>query len=79
MLAGRARLLLELEDERLAEVVFAAVVLEVESSPSDRATVRFMREGSRVIVEVDAEDGSALRASLSSVMRWVKLARELGG
>ncbi|NOZ82240.1 MAG: hypothetical protein GXN98_00235 [Euryarchaeota archaeon] len=79
MLRGYARLRLELGNERSAEVVHSAVVQEVLDAPQDRARVRFMRDGSVLVVEVEAEDGSALRASLSSVMRWIRLADELGG
>ncbi len=78
MMRGRAKLVLEM-DEVMAELVERAVLPEVRSSPSDRAGIRFMRAGSRLVVEVEARDGSSLRAATSSVMRWIRLAQELGG
>ncbi len=79
MLRGEARIELEFDTEAQAEVVYAAVLPEVHTSPSNRAGATFKREGSKIILEVSAKDAASLRASLSSFMRWLKLAIELGG
>ncbi|WP_457554749.1 KEOPS complex subunit Pcc1 [Candidatus Pyrohabitans sp.] len=79
MKSGRARIELCFDSENFAEVVHAAVLPEVHSSPANRARASFKREGCKIILEVSAADAASLRASLSSFMRWLKLAVELGG
>jgi len=77
--SGRARIELSFDSEELAKVVYSAVLPEVHSSPMDRAGATFKREGRKIILEVSAGDAASFRASLSSFMRWLKLAVELGG
>lgn len=79
MLRGEARIEIRFDSEAEAEVVHTAVMPEVHSSPSNRARATFKREGSKIILEISAKDAASLRASLSSFMRWIKLAVELGG
>jgi KEOPS complex subunit Pcc1 len=79
VLKGEARIEINFDTEAQAEVVHAAVLPEVHSSPSNRARATFKREGSKIILEVSAKDAASLRASISSFMRWLKLAIELGG
>ena len=77
--SGWARIELSFPSEAQAEVVYAAVLPEVHSSPANRAGASFKREGCKIILEVSARDAASFRASLSSFMRWLKLAAELGG
>ena len=79
MLGGEARIELHFDSEAHAGVVYEAVLPEVHSSPGNRARATFKREGRKIILEVSARDAASLRASLSSFMRWLRLAIELGG
>jgi KEOPS complex subunit Pcc1 len=79
MRSGEARIKISFDTEAQAEVVHAAVLPEVSASPSNRARATFKREGSKIILEVCARDAASLRASLSSFMRWLKLAIQLTG
>ena len=78
-MAGKARIEINFDSEADAGVVYAAVLPEVNASPSNRARATFKREGSKIILDVSARDGASLRASLSSFMRWLKLAIQLTG
>lgn len=58
-----------------AEAAYLALKPEVGVSRRFKALIH--REGNRIILEVDAEDLSALRAALNSYLRWVAMIEKL--
>ncbi len=59
------------ESEQKAKILYAALLPETESIPSDRATSSVAISGSSLIVEIDANDLTAMRASLNSFVAWI--------
>ncbi len=68
---------LEFEDEKEAEIAYRAVKLEVISSPSDRAEGSIFLRNNKIFIRLTGSDRSAVRSSLNSYMRWLKLTKEL--
>jgi len=65
---------LSFPDEDTARVVYESVLYEHESVPYRRSRIEFLREGSRIIIRFLARDNSALRGTLNSYLRWIKVA-----
>jgi len=61
-------------DEGSAKVVYESVLYEHESVPYRRSRIEFLREGNRIIIRFLARDNSALRGTLNSYLRWIKVA-----
>lgn len=53
------------------EAVYKALKPEVENPASTRLKANIQREGSLVILRVEARDTVALRAALNSYLRWI--------
>lgn len=72
----RGTIEIEFPDEEVARVVYESVKLEHESVPYRRSKIEFRREGRKVILEFTATDNSALRGTLNSYLRWIKVAMD---
>jgi KEOPS complex subunit Pcc1 len=70
-LAGHAALRIEVSSESIADILYRALTPETESVPSDRASVNVSTSGSAIIVEIQAGDLTALRASMNSYLSWI--------
>ncbi|MGY5860548.1 MAG: KEOPS complex subunit Pcc1 [Candidatus Thorarchaeota archaeon] len=68
---GTSVLEIPLESERIANILYSALLPETESIPSDRATTRVSVRGSSLIVEIVANDLTAMRAALNSFVAWI--------
>jgi len=55
----------------------AYVALEPEIGHSRRFRARIRRDGCIIVIDVDADDLSALRAALNSYLRWVAMIEKL--
>ena len=62
---------LELDSEEEAKTIYAALLPETESVPSERAKTSVEIKGSVLIIRVQAEDLTALRAATNSFLSWV--------
>ncbi len=60
-----------------AEIVYRALLPEPLSSPSERSSVRILREGSCLKLTIDAEDLVSLRAAINTWLRLVRIAEEM--
>ena len=67
---------LSFPDEETAKVVYESVLYEHESVPYRRSRIEFLREGNRIIIRFLARDNSALRGTLNSYLRWIKVAMD---
>ncbi|NJE01174.1 KEOPS complex subunit Pcc1 [Thermococcus sp. JdF3] len=63
-------------DEETARIVHESVLYEHESVPYRRSRIEFLREGNRIVIRFLARDNSALRGTLNSYLRWIKVAMD---
>ncbi|MFB0504644.1 MAG: KEOPS complex subunit Pcc1 [Candidatus Bathyarchaeia archaeon] len=76
MKEGVATICIDLPTERQAIVVLKALKPETETSPTRRSRVGIELDGRRILLRFEAKDTTALRASINSYTRWVKLIEE---
>ena len=60
-----------------AEKLYAVLAPEAGSDPGEKSRVRISRDGDAVTLFVEAEDASALRASLNMWLRLVNVCKEV--
>jgi len=68
---GTSVLEIPLESVRVAKILYSALLPETESIPSDRATTKVSVKGSSLIIEIIANDLTAMRAALNSFVAWI--------
>lgn len=68
---------LDFPSEKHAEIVFCALVPEIEVSVSSRSKVQVDRKGDCLILSFETKDTSALRAALNSYLRFIRLAKSV--
>lgn len=68
---------IEFEDLRQAEIVMKALEPELDSSPSERATVKLNLTDKVLGVNIQASDSTSLRASVNSYLRWIMLSLDV--
>jgi len=68
---GTSVLEFPLESERVAHILYSALLPETKSIASDRATTKVSVKGSSLIVEIVANDLTAMRAALNSFVAWI--------
>ena len=68
---GNSILEIPLESERMANILYSALLPETESIPSERATTNVSVKGSSLIIEIVANDLTAMRAALNSYVAWI--------
>ncbi|AEC51434.1 hypothetical protein PNA2_0517 [Pyrococcus sp. NA2] len=73
----RGRIVIEFPSEEIADVVYRAVLYEHKSVPYRRSEIRFEREGKKIILEIVATDSSAMRGTVNSYLRWIKVAMDV--
>jgi tRNA threonylcarbamoyladenosine modification (KEOPS) complex Pcc1 subunit len=77
-MAARAELELALDSLAQADALEAALRPEMGSDvPGSRATLE--RQGSTLLLRLEAEDAGALRAALNAYLRWASLALDVHG
>lgn len=64
---------IEFEDLKQAKIVMKALEPEINSSPSERSTVKLNLTGTILDVNIKASDVTSLRASVNSYLRWIML------
>jgi len=68
---GNSILEIPLGSERIAKILYSALLPETESIPSERATTSISVKGSSLVVEIIANDLTAMRAALNSYIAWI--------
>ncbi|WP_297550049.1 KEOPS complex subunit Pcc1 [Thermococcus sp.] len=63
-------------DEETARIVYESVLYEHKTVPYRRSRIEFLRDGKRLIIRFLAKDNSALRGTLNSYLRWIKVAMD---
>ena len=68
---GSAKLEINMGSHEDATILLNALLPETESIPSDRASSKVSISDDILIIEVEANDLTALRASLNSFTAWI--------
>jgi len=68
---------IEFPSERMAKIVYESVLFEHLSVPYRRSEVKLKREGNKIVLQFTARDNSALRGTLNSYLRWIKVALDV--
>ncbi|AHF79657.1 KEOPS complex subunit Pcc1 [Thermococcus paralvinellae] len=68
---------IEFPSEEIAKIVYESVLFEHLSVPYRRSKIEFKREGNRIVLQFVAKDNSALRGTLNSYLRWIKVAMDI--
>ncbi len=63
-------------DEETARVVYESVLYEHKTVPYRRSRIDFLFDGRRIVIRFLAKDNSALRGTLNSYLRWIKVAMD---
>ena len=75
--AGKTGFRAEIKFSSSADAEAAYVALNPEIGTARRFRAQLRREGQILILEVDADDLSALRAALNSYLRWISMIEKL--
>ena len=69
---------IEFEDFDQANIILKALKPEVNSSPSERATVELSLKEDKILdVNITASDATSLRAAVNSYLRWIMLSLDV--
>lgn len=71
LVRGKSKIEIPLDSKKTAELLLAALSPETQSGPSDRATTSVSIRDSILVIEVEANDITALRAAMNSYLAWV--------
>ena len=73
MWEAKASIQIEFSSENRAIIVLNALKPETKESPTQRARVDVKRDGQKLTLLFEAKDTTALRASINSYTRWIKM------
>jgi tRNA threonylcarbamoyladenosine modification (KEOPS) complex Pcc1 subunit len=68
---AKATVRLRLSLEKQLTTIFAALTPEAQKPVGTRAVASLVREGSFLVLKVEAKDTVALRAALNAYLRWI--------
>jgi KEOPS complex subunit Pcc1 len=68
---------IEFDDTKQAYIILKALEPEIISSPSHRASVELKIDGSKLNMNIQAEDVTSLRAAINSYIRWIMLSLDV--
>jgi len=66
-----------LPSEKISRTIQKALEPETKTSLTDRSKMKLIREGKTITLLFEAEDTTALRASMNSYLNWLRLLKEL--
>ena len=73
----KSNISVEFESSVQAKIIYDAIILEFETAPDFRSSMTIELEGSKILINIDAEDSTSFRASVNSAIKWIKLALEI--
>lgn len=68
---------IEFEDFNQANIILKALKPEINTSPSQRATVELNLKNKILDVSIKASDATSLRAAVNSYLRWIMLSLDV--
>ncbi len=75
VVSGRTIVEMDMGSSEMAQTIHSALEPETESVPSERATTTIRVDGPKLIIEILAEDLTALRAAMNSFLAWISGAK----
>ena len=73
----RSDIAIEFESSEQAKIIYDSIILEFDTAPDYRSSMTLELEGSKILINIDAEDSTSFRASVNSAIKWIKLALEI--
>lgn len=77
MKSVNSKIKIDLENIKLAKIVFDSVSLEFKSSPDYRSSMTIDLDKSNLIININSENATSFRASLNSAIKWISLSLEV--
>ena len=77
LLNGHAKIEVELESAEIAKTLYLALNPETKSVHSERADTHLELRENKLIIDVEAEDLTALRAAINSFLAWLSGSRQV--
>lgn len=71
LMGGKSTIEIPLDSKKTAELLLAALNPETKSGPSDRATTSVSIRDAILVIEIVANDLTAMRAAMNSYLAWV--------
>ncbi|HDD31130.1 MAG TPA: hypothetical protein ENF72_00690 [Thermococcus litoralis] len=68
---------IEFPNDEIAKIVYESVLFEHKTVPYRRSKMDFSLRENKVVMEFLAKDNSALRGTLNSYLRWIKVALDV--
>lgn len=57
--------------------MYDSVLLEFETSPDNRSNMTLKLNGSKLLINIKAQDATSFRASINSAIKWIVLSIEV--
>ena len=70
-------IVIDFDSEKQAKIVYDSILLEFETSPDYRSSMDLILEKNQIIIKINGEDATSLRASINSAIKWIKLSVEI--
>ena len=68
---------IEFPNDEIAKIVYESVLFEHKTVPYRRSKMDFSLRENKVVMEFLTKDNSALRGTLNSYLRWIKVALDV--
>lgn len=68
---------IEFENDSQAKIIYDSIILEFDTAPDYRSSMTVGLDGSKILINIDADDSTSFRASVNSAIKWIKLALEI--
>ncbi|MDR0911939.1 MAG: hypothetical protein LBM96_04970 [Methanobrevibacter sp.] len=68
---------IDFENDDDAKIVYDSIILELRTSPDYRSQIKLSLDGSKLLININAEDLTSFRASINSVIKWISLVMEI--
>lgn len=68
----QARIKISISDSNLFRALYSALKPESERAPTERSTVKIIKETNFIIINISTNDLTSLRASINSYFKWLK-------
>ena len=83
MIEGRARIMFYFDSDDEAGWVYNAIYPETSFffffQTADRADIRFLKEGMKIVLDVTSGNPASFRAALSTYLKWIKVSISISG
>lgn len=68
---------IDFEDSNQAKIIYESVLLEINTAPDYRSYMELNLDGSKIIINITAQDSTSFRASINSIIKWINLSEKI--